>query len=66
MGLSSTIGIWVLMQVATANTPERPIAYYQDKNECSFMAASNPKWVCQERKDLEEAKKRREESIRGR
>jgi hypothetical protein len=66
MGLTTSIGLWVVMQVAGASGAERPIAYYQDKNECTFIAASNPKWACQERKDYEEVKKQRDASIKGR
>jgi len=66
MGVSTTVGLWVVMQIASASGPEKPIAFFQDKNECTFIAASNPKWTCTERKDLEEARKRKNDSILGR
>jgi hypothetical protein len=63
MGLTTTVGLWVVMQIAGVSGPERSIAYYQDKNDCTFIAASNPEWKCQERKDIEEAKKRRNDYL---
>lgn len=66
MGVKSTIAIWMVVKMLSTSDPATnpngytTVAFFNDKNDCMFVAASNENWKCIQRPDWEEELKSRE------
>ncbi len=62
MGLTTLIGLWMIVQNPRPQggiQEPQAVAYYFDKNECLLIAASNERWECKQRPDIDKVKARK-------
>lgn len=66
MGITTLIGLWMVVQQPRPNggiTEPMAIAYYHDQSDCYQIAASNERWECVKRPDIDKARERKSKRL---
>jgi hypothetical protein len=67
MGISTLIGLWMVIQQPRPDggiTEPMTIAYYFDKSDCFRIAASNQRWECVKRPEVEKARESKNKRLK--